>query len=113
MAQHETSTCNEDVIEVVEVNGATAWYRNGNLHRTDGPAVDYHDGTQLWYQNGDLHREDGPAHIDKDGSQFWYKHGAIHREDGPAVISSNGSQSWYLDDKEVDPLVHFMRRKLT
>ena len=28
------------------------WYNENNLlHRTDGPAVEYADGTKLWYLN--------------------------------------------------------------
>jgi hypothetical protein len=27
------------------------WYLNGDLHREDGPAVIYPDGTQRWYLN--------------------------------------------------------------
>ena len=37
------------------------WYKNGQLHRLDGPAVEWKDGTKEWYKNGTLHREDGPA----------------------------------------------------
>lgn len=38
-------------------------HRNGKnqIHREDGPAVEYQNGTKMWYQNGRLHREDGPA----------------------------------------------------
>jgi len=27
------------------------WYINDKLHRTDGPACDYTDGTKCWYLN--------------------------------------------------------------
>ena len=27
------------------------WYLNGNLHREDGPAVEYADGTSRWWLN--------------------------------------------------------------
>jgi len=39
------------------------WRRKDNnlLHREDGPAVEWNDGTKCWYQNGELHRKDGPA----------------------------------------------------
>jgi hypothetical protein len=51
------------------------------------------------YKNdkGELHREDGPAIIWTDGSQFWYINGQLHREDGPAVIYADGMQFWFLD----------------
>jgi hypothetical protein len=28
------------------------WYLNDNLHREDGPAVEWADGTKSWYLNG-------------------------------------------------------------
>ena len=37
------------------------WYRNGKLHREDGPAFERSDGYRAWYRNGQLHREDVPA----------------------------------------------------
>ena len=33
----------------------------GQLHREDGPAIEYADGRKSYYQNGKLHKEDGPA----------------------------------------------------
>jgi hypothetical protein len=45
------------------------------LHRDDGPAVEYLDGTKEWYKNGMLHREDGPAILYRDGTESWYMHG--------------------------------------
>jgi hypothetical protein len=54
-------------------------------------------GTERWYKDGELHREDGPAVIYPDGSKFWYKHGLFHREDGPAVIVHDGNKKWYLN----------------
>ena len=44
-----------------------------------------------------LHRIDGPARIWRDGSQAWYLNGELHRESGPAVICANGRQRWYLN----------------
>ena len=46
----------------IEVNTyGTRWYRNamGQLHRDDGPAVEWSNGTKSWYQNGLRHRTDG------------------------------------------------------
>ena len=44
----------------------------------------------------DLHREDGPAIIWQDGTKAWYIDGEKHREDGPAIEWSNGKKEWYL-----------------
>jgi hypothetical protein len=58
-------------------------------------------GTEYWYKDGKIHREDGPAYISKNGTKAWYKDGDLHREDGPAVIHPNGTQYWYLNDKHI------------
>ena len=49
-------------------------YRNdlGQLHRTDGPAVEYTNGSKEWYINGKLHREHGPAIILGNGAKWWF-----------------------------------------
>ena len=79
----------------------TRRYRNaaGQLHREEGPAIVYNDGTEKWYQNGKLHREDGPAVTYKHGPKIWFKHGKRHRTDGPAAEYHNGGTIWFLDDK--------------
>ena len=79
----------------------TRRYRNaaGQLHREEGPAIVYNDGTEKWYQNGKLHREDGPAVTYKNGTKIWFKHGKRHRTDGPAAEYHNGGTIWFLDDK--------------
>ena len=33
---------------------STNWYLNGQLHREDGPAVEYTDGHKSWWLNGFL-----------------------------------------------------------
>ena len=37
-------------------NGDRFWFLNGELHREDGPAVEYVSGTKHWYLNGERHR---------------------------------------------------------
>ena len=57
----------------LELKDGTIEYRiytiNGKLHRTDGPAIEYPDGSNYWYQNDRRHRTDGPAVIHPDGSK--------------------------------------------
>jgi hypothetical protein len=53
--------------------------------------------------NGRLHREDGPAVEWPDGSKEWYLDGKRHREDGPAVESSDGVNEWYIRGKKLLP----------
>ena len=69
-------------------NGTNYWYLNGELHRTDGPAVEYPDGTKKWYLNGRLHRTDGPA-----------------------VEWADGTKEWYLNGEQVDQLVFWVTIK--
>ena len=79
-------------------NGNKFWYKNGQLHRENGPAA-FFDGEKQWYKNGQLHREDGPAIECPDGRKYWYKNDQLHREDGPAVEFSDGRKFWYKNGK--------------
>ena len=58
-------------------------YKNdlGQLHRTDGPAVEYNDGDKFWCINGKLHREDGPAVEWISGLKYWYLNDIQYTED--------------------------------
>jgi hypothetical protein len=81
-------------------NGTREWRRrSGELHREDGPAVEYEDGTREWWLNGKLHREDGPAVEEADGTRWWYRDSELHREDGPALEWANGRREWWLNGK--------------
>ena len=75
----------------------TRRYRNaaGQLHREEGPAIVYNDGTEKWYQNGKLHRDAGPAIEYASGVKEWRINGQRHRDAGPAVIWANGRKEWY------------------
>ena len=55
--------------------GITRWYLKNKLHREDGPAIEYADGTKQWFLNGECHREDGPAVEDANGTKLWYLNG--------------------------------------
>ena len=67
------------------------------LHRDDGPAIEYADGSKEWWINGDQHREDGPACEYVNGSKEWWVNGELHRPDGPAIEYANGFKGWYID----------------
>lgn len=60
-------------------DGTREWYRDGKLHRDDGPAVEHSDGTRMWCRNGKLHREDSPAIEFADGRREWWRDGKRHR----------------------------------
>ncbi len=80
--------------------GTKKWYKDGVLHRDNGPAIEHINGTNIWYKNGKLHRDDGrPAVESLDGTRKWYIEGKLHRQDGPAVEYSNGNRVWYQNGK--------------
>jgi len=82
----------------IDDEGNKYWYNeDGELHREDGPAIEYVSGTKEWLINGELHREDEPAIEGADGSKFWYLNDKRHREDGPAIEYADGRKEWYLN----------------
>ena len=95
---------------VVCGNGDKYWYLNGQLHREDGPAIEWANGHKSWWLNGELHREDGPAIEYANGNKYWFKNHKLHREDGPAEEWADGDKYWYLKGKEVTEEEH---KKLT
>lgn len=81
------------VYEVTVDNLCTQWRLKELLHREDGPAVSYANGTNHWYLNG-----------------------LAHREDGPAVERTNGAYDWYLNGKnytQAEFKIEIARRKNT
>jgi hypothetical protein len=48
---------------------------NGNLHRVDGPAIEFTNGIKTWRLNGGRHRVDGPAIEWANGDKAWYLEG--------------------------------------
>jgi hypothetical protein len=78
-------------------DGTRQWYRDGKRHREDGPAIEHPDRTMEWYRDGKLHRDDGPAVEWANGTREWYRDGQLHRDDGPAVEWAYGTKEWYRD----------------
>ena len=77
--------------------GTICYYNDLNqLHREDGPACEWANGTKWWYLNGHRHREDGPAIESADGTKYWFLNGQRHREDGPAIEFVNGKKEYWL-----------------
>lgn len=60
------------------IAGNLTWYKDGIIHREDGPAIIYTSGRKEWLQNGFLHREGGPAIESESGSKFWILNGKYH-----------------------------------
>lgn len=81
-------------------DGTLWYYKNGHLHRDDGPAVIYPDGGRKWYKQDELHRDDGPA-VEWPDSKRWWVNGKRHRLDGPAIENAGGHSEWWVDGKHV------------
>ena len=72
------------------------WYKRGKLHRCDGPAIEYSNGTRVWYKNNKQHRDDGPAYEGFDGHLEYWLNGQHHNDSGPAVVHTNGFKEFWL-----------------
>lgn len=91
---------------VIDTHGRKAHYKDGLLHREDGPALIYPSGDVYFYQNGELHRDGKPCSVMADGSRVWCLYGKPYREDGgPVVITKEGVKFWY---SESDGLVRWI-----
>jgi hypothetical protein len=80
------------------VNGRRVWKNEaGQIHREDGPAIEYDNGSKEWYIRDRLHNENGPAieYVSIGGKQWWI-HGQFHRVDGPAYEYTNGDKIWFV-----------------
>lgn len=56
--------------------GTKKWFNSkGQLHRVDGPAVEYIDGYKVWFRKDRVHRLKGPAIEYHDGTRAWYYYG--------------------------------------
>ena len=86
----------------------TRFYKNGALHREDGPAVVWYDDSSFpddsdepyeieeWWINGSLIRCDLDYTFSRAAS-YWFKDDEISREDGPAVSFSDGYVEWRVN----------------
>lgn len=59
-------------------------------------------GNRRYYNKaGQLHRTNGPAIEWDSGSKSWYQNGILHRTNGPAIEYTNGYMEWWLDGVEL------------
>jgi hypothetical protein len=92
----QTIACkdNEEFLRIIKINPiineyeTKRWFNDaGQLHREDGPAIEYSDGSTEYYINGKEHRLDGPAVEFVSGTKFWYINGEeIDCQDNEAFI---------------------------
>ena len=73
----------------------------------------------VYYVNNEVHREDGPASVWDDGSKYWYCNGVAHREDGPAVEYGHDYSNffvkyrYYINGEEIDPKEFRYRKRIS
>ncbi len=82
-------------------NGHKEWCLNGKRHRTDGPAIEWTNRLKSWWLNNRRHRTDGPAIEWANGHKEWFLNGKLHRIDGPAIEYVDGSKSWWLNGERL------------
>ena len=73
-----------DMPAVIRSNGTVEYWKEGYLHRENGPAIQCLNGDYVYMQNGYTHREDGPAIKENNKLEYWVNN-KKHRIDGPAV----------------------------
>jgi hypothetical protein len=83
-------------------SGGKSSYLNNRRHSfNDLPAIEGANGDKYWYRHGQQHRRDLPAiEYATSGTKIWYWNGQLHREnDLPAVEYANGRKEWYIHGK--------------
>ena len=79
----------------------TKWYNSKNeLHRLDGPAIEWVDGSKEWWYNGNLHRLEGPAAEYKNGQKEWYIGGIKYTEE--EFLAKTQKHTIVIDGKEIE-----------
>jgi len=63
--------------------------------------IDYY-GTKRWTFDGQLHREDGPAVEWFNGDKYWLLNDQLHRLNGPAIEYANGSKEWWYYNEKIN-----------
>lgn len=89
----------EDLPAKIEFDGSLRWFRQGKLHRLEGPAIITPKGRHYWYQDGNPYREDDlPTITVPPSAKYWTnKKGEHHRLTGPAIIDNDGTEEYCLD----------------
>ena len=85
------------------------WKQYGLLHREDGPAKEWDDGSFEYLFRGRRHRDDGPAvvYLTKNHFEGWFRQGLRHRDDGPAITREDNfgiHYEWWVDGERLPDL---------
>jgi hypothetical protein len=69
----------------LELDDRIVWFKNGNIHREDGPAIEFKDGRKLWALKGqEVTEQEAAAHrlenerrqVRELSDQMWESHEA-------------------------------------
>lgn len=93
----------------IDFHGAERWYKDGDCHREDGPAIVLPNGYRAWYVNGKCHRDGAPAVIWDNGAENWYYQGQMHRIDGPAISGPDCLDIWCINGEVVSSNEEFQQ----
>lgn len=86
----------------VDENKNIRWYNDKDqLHRLNGPAIEWAGSSKAWFVEDKLHRLDGPAIEGADSYKAWYVNGKLHRLDGPAIEYADNYKEWWVYSKEM------------
>lgn len=81
----------ENDFPAIDSNNIKIWCKNGQLHRSKGPTIEYDCGegkVQIYTKNGMLHRENGPAVIiPKHKIEAYYVDNMLHNINKPTITS--------------------------
>jgi len=91
-------------------NESLSYYKEGKLHREDGPAIEHLNGKKEWWVNGELHREEGPAVEYPNGDKIYYLKGKeIHysnllsliRDENLMFVGVENGYAKFLNEKNI------------
>jgi len=91
-------------MKIDDMGNVYYYNEKGQLHRLDGPAIEYWNGGKEWYENGEQRRLDGLAVEYAKGDKIWFVEGKLHRLDGPAVEYARGDKEWWVNGRKVGRL---------
>jgi len=74
--------CGAILENIVRYGAGISFMKPGtfDIHRTDGPAIEFDSGDKWWYVDNKRHREDGPA-FEYNGGKQWYLNGEYYTEE--------------------------------
>lgn len=76
----------------------------GRMYKLPNGMHELSKGVKIYVKDGDKHRSNGPAEIHPNGLKIWYKNGVKHRINGPAVIKPDGTEEYWENGKRIKTL---------